>query len=98
MCIVSPGVAWVGCESGNIKILELEMTQNSVNLNLKTTVVPGLAPVSRIVMSKQILPRFISAKTGSTNLTQSSSIANDIIPEEQSLTSITAEPCIKYLI
>ncbi|GMH42656.1 hypothetical protein BSKO_10575 [Bryopsis sp. KO-2023] len=85
ICIASPETAWVGGDSGNIRVVQLDVKSVPAELKVQTTVVPGLAPVGRITSSSQwVRPVPIMTRP---NLI-------DSVPEEQELQSGGSEPVL----
>lgn len=48
ICMVSPGKAWVGGDSGNIREIELHLNREPAELKVVSTLAPSLCPVGRV--------------------------------------------------
>lgn len=78
ICIANQDTAWVGGDSGNIRVVTLNTQTKPSELHVQTTVVPGLAPVGRITSSNQW-------RRPTAIMTRPNVI--DSVPEEQELQS-----------
>lgn len=80
ICIANQETAWVGGDSGNIRVVTLNTEPKLAELHVQTTVVPGLAPVGRITSSNQW-------RRPTAIMTRPNVNAIDSVPEEQELQS-----------
>lgn len=51
--MVNPGLAWVGADSGNIRVIQLHLDREPAELTVNYTLAPSLCPVGRVYSSNQ---------------------------------------------